>query len=148
MSSPTTRTPDQKWIGDGSMLASQRWSGTCELFKDARREARRYVPDTAQIPRPLNIWSKLATPEKSSNHWECKTHGEGKPEGGVSRVGGAFSTWNTVVAAPVQYKQSKPVDTLFCGSISTWNLVFCQSVYRPLCWGVARENRVSEFINL
>lgn len=75
MSFPT-RAPDQRLIRDGSRLAGACWSTVCELFKDARREARRCVPDAAQISGMLNV---LPTPKKSNGQWEtCSDEGNKK----------------------------------------------------------------------
>lgn len=52
--SPLTRAPDQKQIGGwfravGSGLASQHWSGTCELVREVRQDARWcLIPDIGQ----------------------------------------------------------------------------------------------------
>lgn len=60
MSSPA-RVPDQRQIVGGSGLPSRRGCRGVvrELFKDARREARRCVPDTPQISGVLNTRNAL-----------------------------------------------------------------------------------------
>lgn len=92
MNSPT-RGPDLRHIGGESALTSCMY----KLLKVARREVRRYVPDTYVIPSMLNIWNASTAPKKRNSQWECKkTQGEGKSNSSSCQQQRADPVWSCI----------------------------------------------------